>query len=307
MDTSSKEMTEYFFNQTKVMMHKANIHKDLEITPENVYQEAHKDNRETLFETIMQSHLEGSTILGVENLKELNRLAQEGKSCLILSEHVSNLDVPNLFTRFYDHEDESLRDIFEKLTFVAGVKLNQNHIVKLYTEMFTRVVIYPIRSLGKIATDPAHKAEVDLAKKINIRATRTIAELRNKDRIFVMYPAGTRYRPWMPETKRGIKETMSYINSFDYILFCSINGNNMPPREHEDMTREPYIQDVIVFNFGPVYESKHYIDSVLKQNTGLDQENKDEVKQYVVDQIMAGIDHLHEDAENYRKQYLPEL
>ena len=94
-----------------------------------------------------------------------------------------------------------------------------------------------------------------------------------------MYPAGTRYRPWQPETKRGIKETTSYLNSFDYFCCASINGNNMPPRDHEDMTREQFLEDVLVFNFGEVKSAKEYITNLSTSQTKFAADDKENIKQ----------------------------
>lgn len=305
MDHNNKnDITLYFFEQAKRMMHNSKMHEDSKITPENVFQPAHKANRDILLETMKYAHLEGSTIIGVENILKLYELANSGKSCIILSEHLSNLDVPSLFARFYDYPDERLKEIFEKFIFIAGVKLNENPLVKLFTEMFTRIVIVPIRSIEKmLQEEDKYKEEIDLSKKINLKATRKIVEMRSKGYIFVLYPAGTRYRPWNPDTKRGIKETTSYLNSFDYFCCCSINGNNMPPREHEDMTREPVYKDVVVFNFGEVKDTKEFIDKEISTNK-INTEDKEYVKQFIVDRIMEEIDKLHNNAEEYRKKYL---
>jgi len=294
-----EDMTQFFFGQLKNLMENSRMNEDKVITPDNVYQEAYTANREKFLEIMRILHCEGSTILGVENLIKIDELVKEGKSVLILSEHLSNLDVPSMYLRFYDYPDDRLKEIFEKIIFVAGVKLNQNAIVKLFAEMFTRIIIYPIRSLSKISKDDSFQDEVELAKKINIKATRKIAEYRNKNHIFVMFPAGTRYRPWLPETKNGIKETASYINSFDYFCCASINGNNMPPKEHENMIKEQILKDTVVFNYGEIYEAKKYIEDFTSKNQF---ENKDEEKQAIVDSIMKKIDELHNKAEEYRMQ-----
>lgn len=303
MNHDSKwDKTKEFFEQAKKMMPQSKMTEDIHITPENVYQVAYKANRDYLFEIMKLGHLPGSTILGIDNIKKINALAESGKSCLVLSEHLSNMDVPSLFTRFYDHEDDSLKEIFEKFVFIAGTKLNQTPIVKLFTEMFTRVVIYAARSLTKLSGKEEMKDELELAKKINMRATRKILDLRNKGSIFVMYPAGTRYREWDPLSKKGMKETMTYLNSFEYICCCSINGNNMRPKEHEDMTKETFIQDLLVFNFGEVMETKDFINTVNSQHGDIT--DKDTLRQVQVDEIMKKIEILHNQAEQYRKPLL---
>lgn len=295
------DRTENFFKIAKEMMKKSNMHNDLEITPDNVFQEAHLANRDTLLDIMRDVHLPGSNIFGVENILQLNKLAKEGKSCLILSEHVSNMDVTSMFCRFYDHENLDLKDIFENLVFIAGMKLNATPIVKLFSEMFTRVVIYPIRSLKKLTENSEQSELMQKVKKINLRATRKILGLKNKGKIFVMFPSGTRYRPWDPDSGKGMKETMSYLNSFDYFCCASINGNNMPPREHEDMTREPFLRDIIQFNFGKVQKTTDLIEKIQSVNNDVD---KDQLRQIMVDDIMEQIRLLHEQTEKERKVLL---
>jgi len=298
------EFTRLFFDYAKKMMKNSKMNEDTLITPENIYQPAIKNNRDCLFEIMKMSHLEGSTILGSENLIKLYELAKNGHSCIILSEHVSNLDVPSMFVRFYDHENSVMKEIFEKIIFIAGVKLNENPLVKLYTEMFSRIVIFPIRSLEKIANDESQKEKINFAKKINIKSSRKIKELRNTGFLFVLFPSGTRYRPWMPETKKSIKETSSFLKSFDYFCCSSINGNNMLPGEHEDMTKEQYRKDVLVLNYGDVMETKKYIDNVIKSANKETADDIEKSKQLIGNKIMEEIDKLHDQAEEYRKKFL---
>ncbi len=298
---SPLDMTDDFFIYAKRMMSKSKMHEDGKITPENTYQPAHKENRSDLLEVINMLHLPGSRILGLENLIRLYELAKDGKSCLILSEHLSNLDVPSMFGRFYDPNDQQIeirKEIFEKIIFVAGVKLNENPLVKLYTEMFSRIVIVPLSSMSKMTAE-----EGDLASKINRSATRNLVQLRKSGNIFLMFPQATRYRPWKPETAKGIKETFSYMNSFDYFVCSSITGNNMPPREHEDMTREQCLKDVFVLNYGAVQSTKDFINEYTIKS-GINKDDKESIKQYIVDIVMDDISKLHEEAENYRKPFL---
>jgi len=306
-ETLNYNRTKEFFEYYQKMISGSKMHEDTEITPDNVYQEAHKENRDLLLEIMRKCHLPGSNILGVENLIELNKLAEQGKSCLILSEHTSNLDVPSLFARFYDHENESLKDIFERFIFIAGTKLNALPMVKLFTEMFSRVVVYAFRTLNEIKNDDERKEEVELANRINLKSTRKIGELRNKGFIFFLYASGTRYRPWDPETKKGISAIHSYLNSFDYFCCVSVSGNNMPPEEHEDMTKETICDDVIILNFGEVTDSREYLKKVVESQdvvTAIDCEGKEQIKQFVADTIMDKIDILHKAGDDYRREFI---
>lgn len=267
------------------------------ISPDNVYQPAIKNNRELLAELMREGHLPGSDVAGYENILKLEKLADEGKSCIIFSEHVSNMDVPSMFIRFKDHPEKRMESVFEKLIFIAGVKLNQNPVVKLFAEMFTRVVIFPIRGLSKISGE-----EFDLAKKINLRATKHIMELKNKGNIFVLYPAGTRRRDWDADSMKGMKETMAYLSIFDYFCCCSINGNNMIPQEHEDMTKEAYEEDVIIFSIGEVTKTSDFVKEISEKHP--DAKDKDEMRQHQVDEIMNRIETLHTKGKLIREKAL---
>lgn len=279
------------------MMANSKMNEDNVISPDNVFQPAVSNNRELLIELMRAGHLPGSDVLGHENIKRLSELADEGKSCIIFSEHVSNMDVPSMYIRFHDHKDNLLRSIFEKFIFIAGVKLNLNPVVKLFAEMFTRVVIYPVRGLSKISGD-----EFELAKKINLRATRHIMELKGKGRIFILYPAGTRRRDWDADSKKGMKETMAYLGIFDYFCCCSISGNNMIPQAHEDMTKEAYEQDVIIFNVGKVIKTSEFTAATASSNPNVT--DKDEIRQIQVDAVMEMIESLHDEGDCHRKKLI---
>lgn len=286
------------------MQQKSRMYEDTEITPDNVFQEAHLENRDLLLQTIRKCHLPGSGILGAENIQQLAELAENGKSCLILSEHVSNMDVPNLFVRFYEHENLKMKSIFERIVFISGTKLNENPWVKLFTEMFSRVVVYAFRSLSTLKEKNESAEELELANKVNLRATRKISELKNQGFLLYLFASGTRYRPWAPETKKGIPAVYSYLKLFDYFCCVSLNGNNMPPVETEDMVMEPIFDDTIVINFGPVIDAREFLksfddgcDPELENDCGSD---KNCLKQYVADKIMEKIEDLHTKAEKHR-------
>ena len=284
--SSDKNKTAYFLQSIPKMMMNSQMNDNNTISPDNVYQPAITNNRELLAELMRVGHLPGSDVAGYENILKLEKLADEGKSCIIFSEHVSNMDVPSMFIRFKDHTEKRMESVFEKLIFIAGVKLNQNPVVKLFAEMFTRVVIFPIRGLSKISGE-----EFDLAKKINLRATKHIMELKNKGNIFVLYPAGTRRRDWDADSMKGMKETMAYLSIFDYFCCCSINGNNMIPQEHEDMTKEAYEEDVIIFSIGEVTKTSDFVKEISEKHP--DAKDKDEMRQHQVDEIMNRIEMLH--------------
>ena len=68
------------------------------ITEDNVYQEGNKDILPLLDSMVETLMLPGSKLAGFENLVELLEKAKSGKSCLLLVEHYSNMDLSILFT-----------------------------------------------------------------------------------------------------------------------------------------------------------------------------------------------------------------
>ena len=68
------------------------------------------------------------------------------------------------------------------------------------------------------------------------------------------------------------------------------------------MTRESFLQDVMVFNFGEVTDTKSFIAEVAAANPNV--EGKEEIRQCQVDEVMNRIKQLHTAADEYRKSYL---
>ena len=67
------------------------------ITEDNVYQEGIPTNKKLIKKVINELMLPESRIIGFENLKKLYEYAIKGKSCLLLMEHFSNFDIPNIY------------------------------------------------------------------------------------------------------------------------------------------------------------------------------------------------------------------
>ena len=81
----------------------------------------------------------------------------------------------------------------------------------------------------------------------------------------------------------------------------------MPPEEHEDMTKETICDDVIIFNFGEVTDSREYLKKVVESQdvaTANDCEGKEQIKQFVADTIMDKIDTLHKEGDKHRSEFV---
>ena len=265
------------------------------ITGENVYQEGAGDILPYLDKMVEALILPGSGIDGLENLEELFTKAGEGKSCLLFPEHYSNLDL-SLFSYLVRKAGGRGEDIAKSLVAIAGMKLNEeNPVVAAFASAYTRLVIYPSRSLHGLEPE-RKKAELIRSSAINRAAMKALTDLKTKGRLVLIFPSGTRYRPWDPSTKQGVREIDSYIKSFDYMCCVAINGEVLHVRQG-DMMDDAVSQDVVRLSAGPVMSCAEFRSKARAEETA-------DKKQLVADAIMAELEKMHIEGEERRKRFL---
>lgn len=287
------------FQKTIMKMIENAPHKHTVITERNVYQEGDTRNKDLMQSILHELMLPGSGIIGFNNLKELYKLALEGKRCLILMEHYSNFDIP-CFYDLMEKEGEWGDKVAKSIVSVAGVKLNEESaLVRSFTEIFTRVVIFPKSGLEKIsAREELNKAQ-ERRKKINLAALKKLFELRKSGRLILVFPAGTRYRPWDPSTGKGQKEIDSYIKSYDYMVFIAINGNTLRLNPNGKMDEDIPAPDIMIYTVSKVNKCREYRQKVLKSLAP-----GEDIKQHVVDAVMGDLKKIHLTTEQMRKNLL---
>ncbi len=268
------------------------------ITEENVYQEGNPRNKPLMQQIIHQLMLPGSRIDGFENLLELSRRAGARETCLILMEHYSNFDIP-CFYELLEAQGEAGREAAARIVSVAGAKLNEEHEwVRAFTEIFTRVVIVPQRTLREIEDPQLLREESKRRNRINTAALKALIGLRKSGRIILVFPTGTRYRPWDPSTRRGLKEVDSYLKTYKNMVLIAINGNTLLPNQ-EGMDMDMAAQDVMLYTVSPVYDCRRYRRQALDcRPSGSDP------KQHVVDAVMEELRRMHAQAEAQRQTLL---
>ncbi|HEQ71662.1 MAG TPA: 1-acyl-sn-glycerol-3-phosphate acyltransferase [Spirochaetia bacterium] len=279
-----------------------NASQDAVVTPKNVFQEGRKTNKPLIKKIVNELLLTGSGIEGYENLVELYRHAQEGKTCLLLMQHMSNFDIPNWY-ELLERQGPEGEKIAEAIISIAGLKLNEeNDLVRSFTEAFTRIVIFPSSALKGIEDPEELKEAKSKRMSINMAALWQIMRMKSKGHIILVFPTGTRYRPWDPSTKRGLIEVYPYIKSFNYMVLVSINGNTLRLNPNGKMEEDLATEDVVIYSVSKVYACKDYRHELVK-NEG----HHPHQKQYVIDYIMAELDHMHDRAEPKRKKLLSDL
>ncbi|GHV78416.1 glycerol-3-phosphate O-acyltransferase [Spirochaetia bacterium] len=268
------------------------------VTEQNVYQEGDEHVLPHLHTMVKTLALPGSGISGFEHLKDLLGKARAGHSCLLFLEHYSNLDL-SAFHYFLGKEPAPGKDIADALVAIAGIKLNEeNPVVAAFTGAHTRLVIYPSRGLAHLDPVKDH-AEIVRSNSINRAAMKTLLDIKRKGKLILVFPSGTRYRPWDPSTKKGVREIDSYVKSFDYMCLVAINGEILHVRQG-DMMDDFVSEDVIRFTAGPAQSCTEFRNAAKAKAEAAGIEDK---KQAVVDTIMERLDEMHIAAEAERKQY----
>jgi glycerol-3-phosphate O-acyltransferase len=269
------------------------------INEHNVYQEGQDDILPILDEMVEALILPGSGIDGMENLNELYAKAESGKSCLLLLEHYSNLDL-SIFHYLVRRAGGCGEGIGKALTAIAGMKLNEdNPVVAAFASAYTRIVICPSRSLQVLDAEK-DRAEIIRLNSINRAALKILNDLKVKGKIVLVFPSGTRYRSWDPSTKKGVREIDSYIRIFDYMCNVAINGQLLHVQQ-TDMMNDIVSNDLIRVTAGPVHSCAEFRD---KARAAAEANGIEDKKQAAVDAIMAELEALHITAEEKRQELL---
>ncbi len=266
----------------------------------NVYQEGNKETRKLIDIMLKDGLIEGSHLEGLENFEAFYNALLDGKRGLLLVEHFSNMDLPALCYLLEKSGAPFGVDLSNRIVAMAGMKLNEaNPMVKAWAEAFTRIVIYPSRSLASI-TDPEERTvEEAKSRKINMASMHALTECRRNGKPVLVFPSGTRYRPGKPETRKGLREIDSYLRMFDVMLLISINGNclRIDPDNADNMLADLMVEDTVIMTASPMYDCKEFRHTALAE---ID-DNVEDKKLAVVAKIM---DLLKEQHDRQQPMYL---
>lgn len=267
-----------------------------------VYEEANPEMRKYMFKLLDDTFSADSGLGNLENFKDFyEKVVKQGKSGLILMEHYTNLDLPAIIYLLQKVGEPWADDFASRIVAVAGMKLNEASAgVRAFTEGFTRVVIYPTRSLNAVEekgiSQEDLKAEELKARKINFAAMRAMDACKKRGQMILVFPSGTRYRPGKPETKRGLREIDSYLRLFDYMLLVGINGNclRINPDNPDDMLEDILEPGKVTLTAYPVLNCKKFREDVLASLPA----DEPDPKQKTVDHVMQILDEIHNQVES---------
>ena len=269
----------------------------------NVYQKENPQTRKFMDALVAENMAEGSRLEGKENFRAFLDAVKSGKHGLILMEHYSNTDLPALCYLLEHDLGEEGKDLSKRIVAIAGMKLNEaNPLVRAFAESFTRVVIYPTRSLDKAEANAQSEEErieeEKRARTINLAAMRAMDKCKRNGEVILVFPSGTRYRPGHPETKRGLREIDSYLRMFDVMILVTINGSalTIDMNNPDDMLADLVEPAVQIFASSPVIECKSFRKKYM-DSLPADEPNP---KQKMIDHVMEIFDEQHEKIEKLR-------
>jgi glycerol-3-phosphate O-acyltransferase len=246
--------------------------------------------------------LPGSGVDGMEHLEELLEKAESGKSCLLMLEHYSNMDL-TLFSYLVRKAGGGGEAVHRALVSIAGLKLTEeNPAVSAFASAYTRLIICPSRSLLALDAEKARE-EIIRYNGINREAMRTLMDIKVKGRLVLVFPSGTRYRPWDPSTKKGVREIDSYVKSFDYMCPVAINGEVLHVRRG-DMMEDSVSRDLVRLTAGPPLSCAGFRNAARARAEAAGVEDK---KQATVDAIMDLLGEMHGAAEKKREGLLKDV
>lgn len=264
-----------------------------------VYEEANMENRKYMTKLLDDTFNSEAGLGNVENFKAFyDSVVKEGKSGLILMEHYTNLDLPAIIYLLEKQGEPWAKDFASRIVAVAGMKLNEASAgVRAFTEGFTRVVIYPTRSLNAVeakgVTEEEMQAEEQKARKINFAAMRAMDACKKRGQVILVFPSGTRYRPGKPETKRGLREIDSYLRLFDNMILVSVNGNclRINPENPDDMLEDILEPGKVTLTASPVINCKKFRNEVLESLPA----DEPDPKQKAIDKVMEYLQNQHDE------------
>jgi glycerol-3-phosphate O-acyltransferase len=214
-------------------------------------------------------------------------------------EHYSNLDL-SLLSWFARKAGGRGPEIDKALVAIAGMKLTEeNPIVATMASAYTRLVIYPSRSLTHLDAEK-NRVEIIRSNAINRAAMKALTTIKTQGKIVLVFPSGTRFRPWDPSTKKGVREIDSYIRSFDYMCCVALNGEILHIHQG-DMLDDLVSSDLIHVTAGKVRPCEEFREQSRAAAETVGIEDK---KQAAVDAIMDELERMHITAEEKRQKLL---
>ena len=292
------------------IIHKINNSPDITIspiTPQNVYSPGIPAYRKAICDMADHLMLPGSGLRNTEQFIELWQRSRRGESCLIMMEHYSNFDFPALL-RFFERTPGLGEEAANSLLPIQAYKLTAgNHVTPALSKTYSTITIYPSRHIDQIEDEEERRKVREISTPMNHAAIGEMTRRKYQGRIILVFPAGTRYRPWNPESKRAVREAESYLKVFQNVLFVGLNGYCLIPSRDENMENDLVESNVVLISAGQIIGGREFRDSIIKKaQLEPKSHNKKRIKDVVCAAIMEKLDKLHREAAPIHQKLLQE-
>ncbi len=278
-----------------------------QITPDNVYSPGIPFYRNIICNMADRLMLPGSGLRNIEQFTELWQRCKKGESCLIMMEHYSNFDFPALL-RFFERSPQLGKEAADALLPIQAYKLTLgNRATPILSSAYSSITIYPSRHIDQIQDEEERRKIRAISTPMNLNAIGEMTRHKYRGRIILVFPTGTRYRPWNPDSKRAVREAASYLKVFQNILFVGLNGFCLIPSKDENMENDLVEENVVLMSAATIVKGRQFRDRVMAQNQ-LDFEGADKklIKDKVCEAIMQELDKLHNEAAPIHQKLIEE-
>ncbi|MEM9424974.1 MAG: hypothetical protein AAF975_09345, partial [Spirochaetota bacterium] len=237
------------------------------ITPTNVYSPGIPFYREIICKLGDRLMLPGSSLRNTEQFIELWQRCQKGESCLIMMEHYSNFDFPALLSLF-ERTAGLGKEAADALLPIQAHKLTEgNRATPILSSAYSTITIYPSRQIDQIQDEEERSRVREISTPMNHAAIGEMTKRKYQGRIILVFPTGTRYRPWNPDSKRAVREAESYLKVFQNVLFVGLNGFCLEPSRDENMENDLVKENVVLITAGTIVKGRQFRDQIIhKQN-----------------------------------------
>ncbi len=280
-----------------------------EVTPANVYSPGIPVYRKIICDMADGLMLPGSGLRNTGQFIELWQRSQKGESCLIMMEHFSNFDFPALL-RFFEQTPGLGEEAANALLPIQAYKLTAgNRATPAMSSAYSTITIYPSRHIDQIEDEEERRKVREISTPMNHAAIGEMTKRKYQGRIILVFPTGTRYRPWNPDSKRAVREAESYLKVFQNVLFVGLNGFCLIPSRDENMENDLVKENVVLMTAGTIVRGREFRDRVIcKHQLDTDPKTADKkhIKSVVCEAIMAELEKLHREAEPVYRKLLEE-
>lgn len=223
------------------------------------------------------------TFKGKEYLRTIRESLRHGKGIIFIANHLSHADHPMIIRVL---KSNGFADIANKLVFVAGMKLRNEFIAKLFSDAYTKLIV-STPSSGPVSEEEKRKAQM-----INWKGFMEASRLLNQGTPLVIYAEGTRSK--VKTLLKAIPAVAAYFENqnVEYIVPVAIRGTEKILPVGKTFPRFGSVEITFDKPISPaslIDKALKDLPDDLKNNYKKDKKLREEVNQKEMDYLMKKI------------------